>query len=52
MVSWQNRELWKSIEMKEVSKVQEEFERDVKESLNISENPFKLIFEGELINQE
>ena len=52
LVSWQNRELWKSIEMKEVFKVQEKFESDVKKSLNINENPFELIFEGELISQE
>ena len=37
--------------MKEVSAVQEKFEENVKSSLQLSENPFKLIYEGELDNQ-
>ena len=51
LVTWQSRELWKSIEMEEVNKVQEKFESDVKKTLNITQNPFELIFEGELISQ-
>ncbi len=51
LVKWQNKKLWKSISIKEVNEVQEEFEEDVKISLNLSENPFKLIDEGELENQ-
>ena len=34
--------------MKEVNKVQEKFEENVKSSLKLSENPFKLIYAGEL----
>ena len=52
LVSWKNKKLWKSISMKEVNKVQEKFEEDVKTSLNLNENPFKLIYEGELGKQE
>ena len=35
----------------EVNKVQEKFENNVKTSLNVIENPFKLIYEGELDKQ-
>ena len=51
LVNWKNKKLWKSISMKEVNEVQEKFEENVKSSLNLSENPFKLIYEGELENQ-
>ena len=51
LVNWKNKKLWKSISMKEVNEVQEKFEENVKSSLNLSENPFKLIYEGELIEQ-
>ena len=34
--------------MEEVNKIQEEFEENVKTSLNLNVNPFKLIYEGEL----
>ena len=51
LVKWQNKKLWKSISIKEVNEVQEKFEEDVKISLNLSKNPFKLIYEGELENQ-
>ena len=51
LVNWKNKKLWKSIPMKEVNDVQEKFEENVKSSLNLSENPFKLIYEGELENQ-
>jgi len=52
LVNWRNKKLWKSISIKEVNKVQKEFEESVKSSLNVSENPFKLIYEGELAKQE
>ena len=52
LVNWKNKKLWKSISMKEVNKVQEKFEEDVKTALNLNENPFKLIYEGELGKQE
>ena len=51
LVNWKNKKLWKSISIKEVNEVQEEFEENVKSSLKLSENPFKLIYEGELENQ-
>ena len=51
LVNWKNKKLWKSISMEEVNKIQEEFEENVKTSLNLNENPFKLIYEGELDKQ-
>ena len=51
LVSWKSKKLWKSIPMSEVNIVQEKFENDVKTALNISENPFELIYEGELDKQ-
>ena len=51
LVNWKNKKLWKSISIKEVNEVQEKFEENVKSSLKLSENPFKLIYEGELNNQ-
>tara|TARA_B100001029_G_scaffold162478_1_gene151923 strand:+ start:136 stop:582 length:447 start_codon:yes stop_codon:yes gene_type:complete len=51
LVNWENKKLWKSISMKEVNEIQEKFEENVKKSLNVNENPFKLIYEGELVQQ-
>ena len=51
LVNWKNKKLWKNIPMTEVIKVQEKFENNVKTSLNVIENPFKLIYEGELDKQ-
>ena len=51
LVNWKNKELWKSIPMSEVNIVQQKFEDNVKTALNVGENPFKLIHEGELVNQ-
>ena len=51
LVNWENKKLWKSISMKEVNEIQKEFEENVKNSLNVNENPFKLIYEGELVQQ-
>ena len=51
LVNWKNKKLWKNISMKEVNEVQEKFEENVKSSIKLSENPFKLIYEGELENQ-
>ena len=48
LVNWESRKLWKSISMQEVDEIQAKFEEDVKSSLNVSENPFILIHEGEL----
>ena len=51
LVNWKSKKLWKSIPMSEVNEVQEKFEDNVKTSLNLKENPFKLIYEGELHKQ-
>ena len=48
LVNWKSKKLWKSIPISEVNKVQEKFEKNVKNALSLSENPFKLIYEGEL----
>ena len=51
LVNWKSKKLWKSIPMSEVNVVQEKFEDNVKTALNIGENPFELIYEGELDRQ-
>ena len=51
LVNWKNKRLWKSISIKEVNEIQEKFEENVKTSLNVNVNPFKLIYEGELFEQ-
>ena len=40
-----------SIPMSEVNVVQQKFEDNVKAALNVGENPFELIYEGELDKQ-
>ena len=52
LVNWESKKLWKDISIKEVNKIQDLFEENVKEALNLSKNPFKLIYEGELFNQK
>ena len=52
LVTWKSKKLWKSIPMSEVNLVQEKFEDNVKTVLNVKENPFELIYEGELDKQE
>ena len=51
LVNWESKKLWKSIPMSEVNVVQQKFEDNVKAALNVRENPFKLIYEGELDKQ-
>ena len=51
LVNWESKKLWKSIPISEVNVVQEKFEDNVKTALKVGENPFKLIFEGELNKQ-
>ncbi len=51
LVNWKNKKSWKSIPMSEVNTVQEKFEDNVKTSLNVDENPFELVYEGELDKQ-
>ena len=52
LVNWKSKKLWKSISMSEVNVVQQKFEENVKNALNVVESPFKLIYEGELNKQE
>ena len=51
LVNWESKKLWKSIPMSEVNVVQEKFEDNVKTALKVEENPFELIYEGELVKQ-
>ena len=51
LVSWENKQLWKKIPSEEVNKVQTNFENNVRKALNINDNPFQLIHEGELYVQ-
>ena len=51
LVNWKSKKLWKNIPMSEVNIVQEQFEDNVKTALNLKENPFDLIYEGELDQQ-
>jgi len=51
LVNWESKKLWKSIPMSEVNVVQQKFEDNVKAALDVGENPFELIYEGELDEQ-
>ena len=51
LVNWENKKLWKNISIKEVNEIQKKFEENIKTSLSINVNPFKLIYEGELVKQ-
>ena len=51
LVSWESKKLWKNIPASEVNVIQEKFEDNVKTALNLKENPFELIYEGELDRQ-
>ena len=51
LVNWESKKLWKRITMSEVNVVQEKFEDNVKTALKVEENPFELIYEGELDKQ-
>ena len=51
LVNWKNKKLWKRISITEVNEIQEKFEENVKTQLNVNENPFKIIYEGELVEQ-
>ena len=51
LLNWKSKKLWKSIPISEVNIVQEKFENNVKTALNVNENPFELIHEGELYKQ-
>ena len=51
LVNWESKKLWKNIPMSEVNVLQHKFEDNVKAALNVGENPFELIYEGELDKQ-
>lgn len=51
LIKWENRRLWKNISIEEVNEIQQEFDENVKKSLNANTNPFELIHEGELYQQ-
>ena len=51
LVNWKSKRFWKSIPISEVNIVQGKFEDNVKTALNVSKNPFELIYEGELEQQ-
>ena len=51
LVNWKSKKLWKTIPVSEVNLIQEKFEDSVKTALNVNENPFRLIYEGELDKQ-
>ena len=52
LVTWKSKKLWKGIPISEVNLIQEKFEDYVKDALNVGENPFELIYEGELDKQK
>ena len=51
LVKWENKKLWKNISMEEVNEIQERFEQNVEESLQLKTNPFILIYESEIYSQ-
>ena len=51
LVNWESKKLWKSIPMSEVIVVQKKFEDNVKDALDVGDNPFQFIYEGELEKQ-
>ena len=51
LVNWKRKKLRKSKPMSEVNVVQQKFEDNVKAALNVGDNPFELIYEGELDKQ-
>ena len=49
LIGWESREVWKNISPREINLVQQDFEKIArKETGKTNENPFPLIFEGEL----
>tara|TARA_Y100001978_G_C23678973_1_gene427969 strand:+ start:1044 stop:1481 length:438 start_codon:yes stop_codon:yes gene_type:complete len=51
LVNWKNKDLWKKIPNEEVNRVQNIYEKRIKDALEIESNPFQLIYEGELFEQ-
>tara|TARA_B100001248_G_C27304266_1_gene418635 strand:- start:391 stop:726 length:336 start_codon:yes stop_codon:yes gene_type:complete len=52
LVTWESKQKWKKISEDEVLKIQKQFEGKVKEFLDMSSNPFDLIYEGELFKEK
>ncbi len=52
LVKWKNRNLWKNISEEEVNEMQKIYEETVTSSLGVETNPFKFIYEGELLEQK
>ena len=52
LVNWKSKKLWKNIPMSEVNVLQDEFDDNIKNALKVTENPFQLVYEGELDKQE
>jgi len=49
LIGWESRAVWKNISQAEINLVQQDFEKIArKETGKTNENPFPLIFEGEL----
>ena len=49
LIGWESRAVWKNISQKEISLVQQDFEKIARKETGVtSGNPFPLIFEGEL----
>ncbi len=51
LVTWESKQKWKTISEDEVLKIQKQFEEKIKEYLDISSNPFELVYEGELYKE-
>ena len=51
LVNWKNKDLWKKIPNEGVNRVQNIYEKRIKDALEIESNPFQLIYEGELFEQ-
>ena len=52
MVNWENKKLWKKIKINEIQKIQDKFEENVKASLDLNQNPFEIVYEGELLKKD
>ena len=53
LIEWESKKLWKSISEEDINKAQTVFEDQVKLIIgNDIDNPFKLVYEGELVPQK
>ena len=48
LIRWSNREDWRAIPAQEVTLIQRRFEAEVKQTLGLIDNPFPLVYAGEL----